>query len=817
MSLNSIAIDPLIELLKFTGRASPALTELFCAPLRLLLSDSQLAAKLSAAIPRRLNFANRSQITAPLVENGEDSAHVENEADFDTAFNGVRLLPRRLRAELVDPLSWQGVLRAVLLRLEPVKQLRRAAADVPEDAPIPAPSHVRVSTGDEDDKDLMSLSVAGSSSSSSKSQRRLTFSATLEDARGFMLSEGQEEDSQSMQEKQSAVRPTENRRLSNGGKKRAQQVNKDNLFLVTSDPRQELSLVLEAAILLETKELHCLSIEHKLAALKTICDACYDTQRLTELLASNADERADRVSAMSKLIREEKAKTKEVSVARSAIAIEKCKEINRLANAAVVTKVTKGGKAGKPKAKAGRDNEPTSTQVAAMLEEMALLERLGVDEVVESLAEEEPLSDEEEEDNDYTLNPDGTYTVRNRASVRGKANDRKRQRVERESRLIQVNIAKDSLERAIATGGEKEVRLAIRQGVKAGFRGRNEDGSTYCTELLKQVYKLQASLESKAKEEKALSHHEKELSELCVRSSPLGSDRFHRRYWLFPHSMNDESRVFVECDTSLAFAYTPPPPPMTLQSISEAEKDIAYVRSFPDGNYYAGSIKVPKPSTAKSCTDRSVDLPEFIVSAARDAGAGSGLDLSIDQPLCRLIGSRPSARVSRWSVYSANELWALCEALDDRGERERELKAAIRSHFDISEPPVVFLKEGNEYIGKVVLRTFGKKVSTFSLDSITAESSQYFMRPGLSPAPLFERKVKRREEKEIKRGLGWAGLSSVELSLLLRMTLPYPATDSSPTAPSTRSNRWMAARTWRRLRLVANTSQRWRRGGSGAA
>ena len=721
MSLNSIAIDPLIELLKFTGRASPALTELFCAPLRLLLSDSQLAAKVSAAIPRRLNFANRSQITAPVIENAEDGVHVENEADFDTAFNGIRLLPRRLRAELVDPLSWQGVLRAVLLRLEPVKQLRRAAADVPENAPIPAPSQARASTVDDDDKDSMSLCVAGSSSSS-KSQRRLTFSATLEEARGFMLSEGQEEDTQCKQEKQSTVKPTESRRLSNEGKKRAQQVNKDNLFLVTNDPRQELSLVLEAAILLETKELHCLSIEHKLAALKTICDACYDTQRLSELLARNADERADRVSAMNKLIRDEKAKTKEVSVARSAIAIEKCREINRLANAAVATKVTKGGKAGKPKVKAGKDNEPTSAQVAAMLEEMALLERLGVDEVVESLAEEEPLSDEDEEDNDYTLNPDGTYTLRNRASVRGKANDRKRQRVERESRLIQVNLAKDCLERAIATGGEKEVRLAIRQGVKAGFRGRNEDGSTYCTELLKQVYKLQASLESKAKEEKALSLHEKELSELCVRSSPLGSDRFHRRYWLFPHSMNDESRVFVECDTSLAFAYTPPPPPMTLQSISEAEKDIAYVRSFPDGNFYAGSIKAPKPSKSKSSTDRSSDLPDFIVSAARDAGGGSGLDLSVDQPLCRLIGSRPSARVSRWSVYSSNELWALCEALDDRGERERELKAAIRSHFDISEPPVVFLKEGNEYIGKVVLRTFGKKVSSLFLHSLSCLS-----------------------------------------------------------------------------------------------
>ena len=143
MSLNAIAIDPLIDLLKFTGRTSPALTELFCAPLKLLLSDSHLAAKVSTAIPRRLSFAHRSGSTAPIVDNGEQevpaNGHIESEADFDTTFNGVRLMPRHLRADLVDSLSWQSVLRAVLLRLEPVKQLRRAAAEVPENAPIPAP------------------------------------------------------------------------------------------------------------------------------------------------------------------------------------------------------------------------------------------------------------------------------------------------------------------------------------------------------------------------------------------------------------------------------------------------------------------------------------------------------------------------------------------------------------------------------------------------------------------------------------------------------------------------------------------------------
>ena len=43
------------------------------------------------------------------------------------------------------------------------------------------------------------------------------------------------------------------------------------------------------------------------------------------------------------------------------------------------------------------------------------------------------------------------------------------------------------------------------------------------------------------------------------------------------------------------------------------------------------------------------------------------------------------------------------------GERERDLKRAIQARFDVVEPPAVFLKTGNEHLGKKVLRTFGKK------------------------------------------------------------------------------------------------------------
>ena len=43
------------------------------------------------------------------------------------------------------------------------------------------------------------------------------------------------------------------------------------------------------------------------------------------------------------------------------------------------------------------------------------------------------------------------------------------------------------------------------------------------------------------------------------------------------------------------------------------------------------------------------------------------------------------------------------------GERERELKRAIQARFDVVEPPAIYLKIGNEHLGKKVVRTFGKK------------------------------------------------------------------------------------------------------------
>lgn len=74
----------------------------------------------------------------------------------------------------------------------------------------------------------------------------------------------------------------------------------------------------------------------------------------------------------------------------------------------------------------------------------------------------------------------------------------------------------------------------------------------------------------------------------------------------------------------------------------------------------------------------------------------------------------------KWSVYSSpNEQWLLWDALDERGERERALKAAIKARFDIEEPKQVYDTTGSAYIGKRVKRIFGKKVRFFSILCLT--------------------------------------------------------------------------------------------------
>jgi len=85
-----------------------------------------------------------------------------------------------------------------------------------------------------------------------------------------------------------------------------------------------------------------------------------------------------------------------------------------------------------------------------------------------------------------------------------------------------------------------------------------------------------------------------------------------------------------------------------------------------------------------------------------------------DDPYLSLMRKKPSLKKCSWRMYgSMSEIWALIDALDERGIRERALKSKLRAQFGLSENSaqgVTYKTSGSEFIGKKVQRTFGKRV-----------------------------------------------------------------------------------------------------------
>lgn len=299
-------------------------------------------------------------------------------------------------------------------------------------------------------------------------------------------------------------------------------VNKDTVLQFTGDTVLTLVTLKTAVQGLETKEMHQLSARHKLVIIQVLCDACYETASMRRYLENNAEERANKISELNRIMKDEKAKAREVSVSKREAAIEACRAANRNAAAAAArteaaqsSNDENGGGKGKSKAVAksgkGKSNaktsgknsstgknsatavlkesfEPTPGQVQAMLDDMVILESVGVDEVIESVPIPEIEDDDDGDEN--ALNEDDTFQYENSrritAQLRAKAIDRNKQRLERENRIVAVQAANDKLIYAIDTSSEKELTKAIKIAQRTGLRWR-ESGKEYCTELMKKV------------------------------------------------------------------------------------------------------------------------------------------------------------------------------------------------------------------------------------------------------------------------------------------------------------------------------------------
>lgn len=295
-------------------------------------------------------------------------------------------------------------------------------------------------------------------------------------------------------------------------------------------------------------------------------------------------------------------------------------------------------------------------QLNNMIDELVLLETLGIDEVVDDL-QPEVISDSEPEegagdDEEEYVVVDGDYVKsrrprRNLAQSRVKGAEKARIREEKKYFNDTLEIAHTKINNALERNSEREIRSAIKAGEKSGLRFEKR-GKVFCTQKLKQAYKLLNDLETKAEEDRVANQHERALQEYFVRTSPIGTDRFHNQYWSF---VGDE-RLFVQ----------------VREEIPAAER--------------TGLI----PPSHSNSMEGDV--------------------------LNHLYQSRPNRYRYKWSIYSSmSEYWHLWDALDDRGEREAELKAVIKARFEVEEPPTVYIQVGSEYIGRKVKRSFGNKVS----------------------------------------------------------------------------------------------------------
>eukprot|EP01041_Mallomonas_annulata_P007822 gene7822-15997_t len=656
MKISPFKFEDLLSLLQYKSNASVALTELFMALLRLLLSDNLLLLKLFHPQSHKQSqslvtpFSGQSQgidgdtsnstststpstttTTSSTTSTTDTKDDINNYSD---GYNGRNLLPRSRPELLLNALTWPCFLRTVLLRLEPVCTM----------------------TACEKERNSALEGVV---------------QAMVVDADGIIRGP-----------------------------------NLDYIFDVSRRSHAagpgSLTELKAVARELETMEPHELSVEHKVAVLRVLCVAAYETEFVTSLLAANAEERMERIAAQSRLEKEEKKKLKDVSGEIRERAIEQCRQVNIEKEKLEQGKnaLSKGKGKTKPKNKnkttattavskeKGKDKDPyypNSTQLAAAIEELLLLKSYNVDVVLPlppdnqlTLEETETADNEDDNDNDEDVNVIKTRRRSTRDCLgKGLQDERKRKLQEREYQKQSQEEATERLTLALETpSGTKRIKVlreAIRFGSNAGLcgplgerdGGGNENGGpkkVFCTELMKQAYKALADAETEVKEAEATREINKALSELFVRSEPLGEDRTRRRYWSF----DGDDRLWVEKRTIPGFHHKTP------------------------------------------VTSQLTGLDPRILAATST--------LPLNTAHTQIINRRPSSCQSTWAVYpTLKDIWALTEALDDRGERESVLKKALMNRFVLEEeetgdPRPVYLTAGHDWVGRHVLRRFHKRV-----------------------------------------------------------------------------------------------------------
>ena len=266
-------------------------------------------------------------------------------------------------------------------------------------------------------------------------------------------------------------------------------------------------LLLDAFIQLNSNDVFALPLECKIAVLKTLCLAAYDTEQVSDLLSSNFEERSRLLLAQAKAERGTKTQRLDIDPVKRGriteelrIANKKKAEEEMEAKAAKRKGKTPAGDKDKDKEKEKEKDQyaPSQAQLAAAIEEALFMEEIEIDVVLP----EAPLDIILGPEPDPVLNTNDLESVggegESKRAVGGRPKRGSSQRVKTPEERVK---AKDLV---LAAEGElrfecleqnrriRRLREAIKFGKTAGLQGEMKlpDGKTgiYCTELLYQVW-----------------------------------------------------------------------------------------------------------------------------------------------------------------------------------------------------------------------------------------------------------------------------------------------------------------------------------------
>ncbi len=331
LELAQIGLDQFIDLLKYRGQDSIAFVEIFMAPLRVIISDTDLCLKLSLDIPLDTNFARKvtsvelqvgalgtlgKEIQRDVGNDNGNDMNIEDKDDISFSFTGVpsltqalvnerrtynksiSLLPRRLRIDLIDSLRWQAVCKAILPSLPPVRAFLKLSLELENlttDEAALETNRQWTYGSTVDGRELSNTSARQKEKQEKKLKANL-----LESAQNFKNSP-------------QAISQVSHLLIQSNTFHRNKDIDIDSALCITSDVKENLSKLRDAMQSLHEGDLYKTTLSNKLFILKMLFSACYSTKAFVDKISENCEKIFDAKRERNKEIQAIRAKKAEGS------------------------------------------------------------------------------------------------------------------------------------------------------------------------------------------------------------------------------------------------------------------------------------------------------------------------------------------------------------------------------------------------------------------------------------------------------------------------------------------------------------------------